>query len=86
MTARPVKLSPTRPTWRSRVELRAVEGDDAGRLLAAMLERVQAEGGQGGGVRMAEDAEDAALLVELVVVGGSVVSSSISALREQPPG
>ena len=51
-------------------ELLAVEGDDAGRLLAAVLQRVQAERGQRRRLRMAEDAEDAALLVELVVVEG----------------
>ena len=49
-------------------ELRAVEGDDPRRLLAAMLQRVQAERGQRRRFRVAEDAEDAALLVELVVV------------------
>ena len=37
-------------------------------FLAAMLERVQAERGQRRRVLMAEDAEDAALLVQLVVV------------------
>src|SRR6202034_2767040 len=39
----------------------AVEADDAGGLLAAMLERVQAECGDGGGVGMAKYAEHAAL-------------------------
>ena len=50
------------------VEAGAVEGDDAGRLLAAMLERMQAEHGQRRGVGVAEDAENAALLAQLVVV------------------
>ncbi len=50
------------------MEALAVEGDDAGRLLAAMLERVQAERGDRGGVGMAEDAEDAALLAQPVAV------------------
>ena len=40
----------------------AVEGDDAGGLLAAMLQGVQPEGGDGGGFRVAENAEHAALL------------------------
>ena len=53
------------------VELLAVEGDDAGRLLAAMLQRVQAERRQRRRIRMAEDAEDAAFLVQLVVVEGN---------------
>ena len=46
----------------------AVEGDDAGGLLAAMLERVQAERGDRGGVGMAENAEHAALLAQPVAV------------------
>ena len=50
------------------VEDAPVEGDDAGRLLAAMLERVQAERGDRRGVRMAEDAEDAAFLAQRVAV------------------
>ena len=39
-----------------------IERDDAGRLLTAMLQGVQAERRDGGGVGMAENAEDAALL------------------------
>ena len=50
------------------MEALAVEGDDAGRFLAAMLQRVQAERGDGGGVGMAEDAEDAAFLAQRVAV------------------
>ena len=49
------------------MELPAVVGDDAGGFLAAMLERVQAERGDGGGIGVAEDAEDAALLAQPVV-------------------
>ncbi len=48
-------------------ELRTVKGDDAGRLLAAMLKRVQAERRQGRGVVVAEDAEDPAFLMQFVV-------------------
>ena len=44
------------------VEAAAVEGDDAGGLLAAMLEGVQSERGDGGGLGVAEDAEHAAFL------------------------
>ena len=51
------------------VEALAVEGDDAGRLLAAVLERVQAQRGDGSGVGMVEDAEDAALLAQPVAFG-----------------
>jgi hypothetical protein len=48
------------------VETAAVEGDDAGGFLAAMLERVQPERGDGGGLGVAEDAEHAAFLAERV--------------------
>ncbi len=47
-----------------RVEGAPVEGDDAGRFLAPVLQGVQAERRDGGGVRVAEDAEDAALLAK----------------------
>ena len=46
------------------METLPVEGDDAGGFLAAMLERVQAERGDGGGVGMAEDAEHPAFLAQ----------------------
>ena len=52
-----------------RVEADAVESDDAGGLLAAMLQGVQAERGDGGGVGVIENAEDAALLAQSVAVG-----------------
>jgi hypothetical protein len=42
----------------------AVEGDDAGGFLAAVLQGVQAERGDGRRIGMAEDAEDAAFLAE----------------------
>ncbi len=50
------------------VELPAVEADDARRFLAAMLQRVQAERGEGGGLRVAQDAEHAAFFVQRVAV------------------
>ena len=50
------------------MEALAVEGDDAGGFLAAMLQRVQAERRDGGGIRVAEDAEDAAFLAQPVAV------------------
>jgi hypothetical protein len=50
------------------VELLAVEGDDAGGFLAAMLQGVEAERREGGGFRMAENAEDAAFLMRVVVI------------------
>ena len=51
------------------MEVAAVVGDDAGRLLAAMLQGVQAERGQRRRVLVAEHAEDAAFLAQAVVVG-----------------
>ena len=48
------------------VEALAVVGDDAGGFLAAMLEGVEAECGDRRGVRVSEDAEDTALLIESV--------------------
>ena len=50
------------------VKTGAVEGDDAGGLLAAVLEGVQPERGDGGGLGMAEDAENAAFLAKRVAV------------------
>src|ERR1700760_3505404 len=50
------------------VKLRAVTRYDSGGFLAAMLQRVEAQVGHLGGFRMIEDAEDAALIVEMIVV------------------
>ena len=50
------------------VEALAVARDDARRLLAAMLERVQAEVGDVRGLGVAVHRDDAALVVEAVVV------------------
>ena len=52
------------------VELLAVERHQAGGFLTAVLQGVQAEGGVGRGVVIAVNAEDAALLAQLVVVEG----------------
>ena len=49
------------------VELRAVVGDDAGRFLAAMLQRMQAERDDRRRVLPAENAEHAAFVVEMIV-------------------
>jgi succinyl-CoA synthetase beta subunit len=45
----------------------AVEADDARGLLAAMLKSVKAERGKRGGVRVVEDAEDPAFLMQPVL-------------------
>ena len=53
------------------VEAGAVIAGDAGRFLAAMLERVEAQCGHRGGGVGAPDSEHAAFLAELVVVIGA---------------
>jgi hypothetical protein len=53
------------------VELRAVIGDDAGGFLAAMLQRMQAKRDDRRGVLPSENAEDAALVMEVVVRFGA---------------
>jgi hypothetical protein len=50
------------------MESLAIERDDAGGLLSAVLESVQAERGDGGRVRVSEYAEDAALFTQPVAV------------------
>jgi len=52
------------------VETLAVEGDDAGRFLAAMLKRVEAEHGMWGDFIDAVDAYNPALFLEMVVIEG----------------
>ena len=46
-------------------EMTVIVGDDAGAFLTAMLQRVQAEIGKSGGVRVAPHAEDATFLVNV---------------------
>ena len=50
-----------------REELLAVARDDAGRLLTTVLESVEAQVGEIRSLRVAVDAEDAALIVKMVV-------------------
>ena len=68
MILRSEKWSPTRPSRRSEWNRVPVERDDAGGLLTAMLERMQAQRGDGGGIGMAENAEYAAFLAQAVGV------------------
>ena len=69
-----VKVSPIRPTWRSTWNWLPSIGDDAGRLLAAVLQRMQAERDDGGRILPAENAEHAAFVVEMIVgLAGKVV-------------
>jgi hypothetical protein len=52
------------------IEIGAIARNDASRFLAAMLERVETEIGEIGGFGMAEDAKDAAFVVEVIVSEG----------------
>src|SRR4029453_17355734 len=66
-----------------RVEMLAVEAGDARRFLSAMLQCVQSERNEARGVLGGPDAENAALLVQFVVVewiGGEHVASRIPKL------
>ena len=51
-------------------EMAMVVRDDAGALLSAVLQRVQAKVRQSGRVRVPPDAEDAAFLVDVFKFGG----------------
>ncbi len=50
------------------VKLAVVTGDDAGAFLSAMLERVKAVVGKFGGIRMAENAEHAAIMFGIILL------------------
>ena len=63
------------------VQRRAVGGRDPGGLLAPVLERVETQVGEVGGLRVVEDAEEAALVVELVVVEPDGFHAAPSASR-----
>ncbi len=52
------------------VEMAAVMADDPGGFLPAMLQGMQAKGDEGGRLRMAIDAENAAFLMQLIVIKG----------------
>ena len=62
----PSKMSATYPIALRDADLRAVGRGDAGALLPAVLQRVEPEVGHVGRFGMAEDAEDAALVLEFV--------------------
>ena len=55
-----------------RMKPHAVVSDDAGGFLATMLQSMQAKRGNGGGVGMVKNAEDAAFLAQSVAVGVEV--------------
>jgi hypothetical protein len=65
------------------VETLPVESDDAGGLLATMLEGVQAERGEGCRIRVIVDAEDAALFAQPVAVEIKAfdIGSAVGAIR-----
>ena len=70
MTASEEKLSATWPSALWALNWCPSIGDDADGLLAAMLERVQAERAERRGLFGTVDADHAALFLELVVVEG----------------
>ena len=57
------------------MELLAVVGDDAAGFLAAMLERVQAERGDGGRIGVPKNTEDPAFLAESVVAVAQIAGA-----------
>ena len=59
----------------------AVIADDAGRFLAAVLESMKAERGDGGGVGVSVDAEDAAFLAQPVAIEGEVRGAPVRGSR-----
>ena len=67
------------------VELLAVIGDDPSRLLTAMLQRVETERRQCRGVRVAENAEDAAFLVKTIRVAVAGCQHARPRLRPSGP-
>ena len=67
------------------VEDAAVEGGDAGRFLAAMLERMQAQGDDGRGALRAPDAEDAAFLAQFVGVEAAIERIGGQHVPSAPP-
>ncbi len=68
-------------------EMAVVIGDDAGRFLAAMLQRMQAQHGQRAGVGMAENAKHAAFLMQRVAIvrDESQIGSSWPVIGLFPP-
>src|SRR5262249_36009380 len=64
----------------------AIEADDAGSLLAPMLECVQAERGNGGGLRMPQKAEDATLLAQGIGIEVEIIARRAGVHRQDPPG
>ena len=65
-----MKTSGTSPMPRCMRDPGAVAGDDAAGLLAPVLQGIEAEVGEAGGLGVAVDAEDAAVFLGLVVLAG----------------
>jgi hypothetical protein len=65
------------------MEALTIEGGDAAGFLAAVLQGVQAQRGDGGSLRRVIDAEDSALEAELVVVGVPLVIGVLGGWRGQ---
>ena len=67
-----LKILPHQPDAAMRVEALAIMGDDAGRCLAAMLQRMQPERGQRPGIGMVPNPEHAALIMRPVEIPGAI--------------
>ena len=80
-----LKASATWPIAADDAHALAVGGDDAGALLSAVLQRVEAEVGEVGRFGMAEDAEDAALVFEFVHASGRWARSAVARSRASTP-
>ena len=78
------KASPTMPMRRSELKRCAVIGDDARRLLPAMLKGVQAERGDRRSIGMAENAEHAAFLAQPVGVQIEIAEGFRVSARNRP--
>ena len=64
----PVEITRDMAHRAMRVEMASIDTGDSGRFLAAVLQRMEAEGDEAGGVVGTPDAEHAALLAQLVIV------------------
>ena len=67
-----LEILPHQPDAAMRVEALAIMGDNAGRGLAAMLQRMQPQRGQRPGIGMVPDPEHAAFIVRPVEVPGAI--------------
>jgi hypothetical protein len=63
-----IKILADMPHGVVRMEMFAIMANDAGCFLAAMLQRMQAEGGNGGGRVFIDNAKNTAFFFQLIVI------------------